>query len=152
MTQISNDQLLMPWQVLSQQKAESLSQEDLSLPDLRTTRDVSHCLTELINSEPRFGLFPSDLLFVSLDPLIGSRYWLLIEAGPMPRSFLVKKMKLPADAGVDRLRWAASLEPDGPGSPTEAATAPQHVTVFGNGYYSELEKLAGMYCTTVVIV
>ncbi|XP_022709544.1 protein snail homolog Sna-like [Varroa jacobsoni] len=57
-------------------------------------------------------------------------------------------MKLPADAGVDRLRWAASLEPDGPGSPTEAATAPQHVTVFGNGYYSELEKLADYACAS----
>lgn len=57
----------------------------------------------------------------------------------MPRSFLVKKMKLP-DMG-DKPRWA--IENDGgPDSPSEGATAPQHA-LFGNGYYSELEKLAG---------
>lgn len=64
----------------------------------------------------------------------------------MPRSFLVKKMKQSAEhSPSERSRWAATLPPDGPESPTEAATAPQHVTVFGNGYYSELEKLAGKY-------
>ena len=56
----------------------------------------------------------------------------------MPRSFLVKKMKLP-DMG-DKPRWA--IENGGPDSPSEGATAPQQA-LFGNGYYSELEKLAG---------